>query len=326
MNEVEVSICCTVYNHEKYLKRCLEGFLMQKTDFAFEILIHDDASTDKSAEIIRMYEERYPDIIKPIYQIENQYSKGVKISLVHQFPRARGKYIALCEGDDFWCDENKLQIQYDEMEKNKAAVFCVHDVGTASEAGNLLEEKFPKTVIEKIISSNRMMNVLEENNMYPFQTSSYFIVSKYVKNLYKDIPKFMQISNVGDVPLMLYLLTKGETIYINKKMSYYRWGSEYGWNTLFRNTDSKRIMQLENGIASYCLYDVYTEGKYADIIENIILYDWFQALILGGNYKKINNKIFRRCYKKVDFKRRVYLRLCGIFPFFEKLYFSYKKL
>ena len=82
MTEPLVSICCLCYNHEPYIRECLEGFMMQKTNFAFEVLIHDDASTDKSAEIIREYEAKYPDIIKPIYQTENQYSKGVGVTRV----------------------------------------------------------------------------------------------------------------------------------------------------------------------------------------------------------------------------------------------------
>ena len=109
-----VSICCLAFNHEPYIREALEGFLMQKTDFPIEVLIHDDASTDGTASIIREYEERFPDIIKPIYQTENQYSKGIKnISGIFNFPRAKGKYIAMCEGDDYWTDPYKLQKQID---------------------------------------------------------------------------------------------------------------------------------------------------------------------------------------------------------------------
>jgi glycosyltransferase involved in cell wall biosynthesis len=117
-NDPLVSICCITYNHEKYIQQCLEGFLIQKTTFLFEILIHDDASTDRTADIIREYETKYPDIIKPIYQTENQYSKGVIVSAVYNWPRAKGKYIALCEGDDYWIDSYKLQKQVDFMEAN----------------------------------------------------------------------------------------------------------------------------------------------------------------------------------------------------------------
>ena len=115
-----VSICCITFNHEKYIGQTLEGFLMQKTYFPFEILIHDDASTDATANIIREYEAKYPNIIKPIYQTENQFSKGIRSMYgVFNFPRATGKYIAMCEGDDYWIDENKLQSQADFLEQNE---------------------------------------------------------------------------------------------------------------------------------------------------------------------------------------------------------------
>ena len=109
MNEPLVSVVCLVYNHEPYLRQCLDGFVSQKTSFPFEILIHDDASRDGSADIIREYEAKYPDLFRPIYQKENQYSKGTNIWASILFPMAKGKYIALCEGDDFWVDPEKLQ-------------------------------------------------------------------------------------------------------------------------------------------------------------------------------------------------------------------------
>ena len=93
-----VSVCCITYNHEPYIVQALNGFLMQKTSFPFEVLIHDDASTDRTADIIREYEKKFPKIIKPIYQKENQYSKGNRAILASfVYPRAKGKYIALCE-------------------------------------------------------------------------------------------------------------------------------------------------------------------------------------------------------------------------------------
>jgi glycosyltransferase involved in cell wall biosynthesis len=121
MNQLKplVTINCTTYNQEPYIRQCIEGFLMQKTNFPFEVLIHDDASTDKTAEIIREYEVKYPDIIKPIFQTENQYSKKVRISSIFQYPRAKGKYIALCEGDDYWIDSLKLQKQVTLLEENE---------------------------------------------------------------------------------------------------------------------------------------------------------------------------------------------------------------
>jgi len=123
-----VSVCCITYNHEKFICDAIEGFLMQKTDFPFEIIIHDDASTDGTADIIRKYEEQYPGIIKTICQTENQYSQGKKPMAEFVFPKARGKFIALCEGDDYWTDPLKLQKQVDFLENNPEYVVCYHDV------------------------------------------------------------------------------------------------------------------------------------------------------------------------------------------------------
>ncbi len=119
-----VSICCITYNHAKYIKSALDGFLKQHTDFDYEILIHDDCSTDGTTEIIKDYAERYPDIIFPLYEDENQWVKGRRGNLEFNYPRARGKYIALCEGDDYWIDEYKLQKQVEYLENHPECGLC----------------------------------------------------------------------------------------------------------------------------------------------------------------------------------------------------------
>lgn len=117
--QIMVSVCCLVYNHEPFLRDCFESFVMQQTTFPIEILVHDDASTDHSADIIREYTAKYPDLFKPIYQTENQYSQGKGfVGMTLNFERAKGKYIAMCEGDDYWIDPLKLQKQVDFMEKH----------------------------------------------------------------------------------------------------------------------------------------------------------------------------------------------------------------
>ena len=113
-----VSILCDTFNHEKYIRETLEGFLKQRTEFPFEIIVHDDASTDNTPAIVKEYAEKYPQIIKCILQKENQYSKKVNFWSDITFPKAQGKYIALCEGDDYWIDELKLQKQVDFLENN----------------------------------------------------------------------------------------------------------------------------------------------------------------------------------------------------------------
>ena len=119
-----VSIITLAYNHAPYIRQCIEGILMQKTTFSFELMIHDDASTDETANIIREYEALYPDVIKPIYQKENQYSIGASVMRKHIYPRIQGKYIAWCDGDDYWTDPLKLQKQVDFLESHPDYSIC----------------------------------------------------------------------------------------------------------------------------------------------------------------------------------------------------------
>ena len=132
-----VTIRCTVFNHEHYLRECLDGFVMQKTNFRFEAIVHDDASTDGSAAIIKEYAEKYPDIIKPIYETENQYSKhdGTLGRIMRE--HTHGKYVAFCEGDDYWTDPLKLQKQVDAAKNVDVIVACIGENSYTETPGNL---------------------------------------------------------------------------------------------------------------------------------------------------------------------------------------------
>ena len=143
MSKPIVSICSITYNHAPYIRQCLDGFLMQKTNFPFEIIINDDCSTDGTTEIIKEYAAKYPDLIKPVFHDENQYQKGVRGMYVkYVFPKAQGKYLALCEGDDYWIDPLKLQKQVDFLEShpNISYVFTNRLIYT---------EKTEETILQK---------------------------------------------------------------------------------------------------------------------------------------------------------------------------------
>lgn len=124
-----VAIHCITYNHEKYLRDALEGFVLQKTDFPFVAIVHEDASTDRTTEVLREYAEKYPDIILPIFEKENQYSKrnGSLGRIMKKACEVTGaKYIALCEGDDYWIDPQKLQKQVDFLEAHDDIIYTCH--------------------------------------------------------------------------------------------------------------------------------------------------------------------------------------------------------
>ena len=113
-----VTVRCVTYNQVNYIRKCLEGIVMQKTNFPFEAIVHDDASTDGTTEVVREFAEKYPEIIKPLYETENQWSKNNGAIAKVMDENTRGKYIAPCDGDDYWTDPLKLQKQVDFLESH----------------------------------------------------------------------------------------------------------------------------------------------------------------------------------------------------------------
>ncbi|MDD6040514.1 MAG: glycosyltransferase [Clostridia bacterium] len=209
-----VSICCTAYNHEKYLAQTLESFLSQRCDFAYEILIHDDVSTDRTADIIREYAARYPHIIRPMFQTQNQYSRGVPINETFNFPRARGKYIALCEGDDYWCDPDKLQRQIAHMESDPGCTFCFTNGYVHDEAGVHPDRPFlPYYENEKsLFTGESRAFTLDEMARVNFIPTASFVFR--VDALRALPPSFTQREcQHGDLRMRLFLTAAGHAWY-----------------------------------------------------------------------------------------------------------------
>lgn len=142
--EPVVSVICATYNHSNYIEDAIKGIISQKTNFPFEVIIHDDASTDGTQEIIREYAEKYPQQIRPIYQDKNQYSQDRK-PLDICLPLTRGRYIAILDGDDYWTDSRKLQIQFDYMEQHPNCVLTHHNAFTFKNDSIIKYSKLPNT-------------------------------------------------------------------------------------------------------------------------------------------------------------------------------------
>ena len=202
--EIVVSISCITYNHAPYIRQCLDGFMMQKTNFAFEVLIHDDASTDGTAEIIKEYEAKYPDVIKPIYEEENQWIKGRRGSAVFNFPRARGKYIAMCEGDDYWIDPLKLQKQVDFLEENKNVTMCFANAIQHFENG-IQEDSLLANIENRFYSGVEIFKewqVATATVMFRYEicnSSLYESVQNNPNFIFGDIVLFLTCANYGSV-------------------------------------------------------------------------------------------------------------------------------
>jgi glycosyltransferase involved in cell wall biosynthesis len=159
-----VSIVSLTYNHEKYIKQALDSFVMQKTNFNYEIVVHDDASSDNTPNIIKEYELKYPNLFRPIYQEENQKSKGGGIVTRIAFYAARGKYIAICEGDDYWTDPRKLQKQVDFLEANPDYGLVHTDCVIVDKNGNPLPDDILDNKRKAIRDGKVFYPLLEKNN------------------------------------------------------------------------------------------------------------------------------------------------------------------
>jgi glycosyltransferase involved in cell wall biosynthesis len=310
--EIQVSIICLVYNHKKYLRKCLEGFVMQKTCFKFEVLIHDDASTDGSQDIIKEYEEKYPDIIKPIYQTENQYSKNKPIIGVHLYPKAKGKYLAFCEGDDYWTDPLKLQKQFDILEKNRNCSISTHLVLCINENGSINKKRIPEKVIEEgIITGKDFFELISKHSSYPFQTTSYFVRREVADSMYKSSLDYLYKGGAADFKILLTSFLHGNMYYLDHPMSNYRLFSKGSWTSRMDDPSLNReyINKLNDTLLSY---DKYTDLKYHNQIMYLINKREFRLLMANHKYRKCLNTKYHVYFRKLSIKEKIYIIIHSI--------------
>lgn len=240
MNEIQVSIRCFAYNHERFIRQCLDGFVMQKADFRFEAIVHDDASTDNTAAIIREYAEKYPDIIKPIYETENQYSKHdgslTRIMNAH----TRGKYIAMCEGDDYWTDPYKLQKQVDFLESHPDYVMCSHLFDVYNERNKQLQKNDESSFTGKSYDLDTLIN----GEWYFQPLTVLFRFDAY------DREHFASYGLSMDVILYYELLRRGGKGYcLPDVMAVYRIHDGGVWS--LKSLDKQRAMEFQARLAIY---------------------------------------------------------------------------
>jgi len=225
-----VSICCQTYNHYKFISQCLDGFLMQQTAFDYEILVHDDASTDNTTAIIKEYERKYPHLFRCVYQTENQFKKQNSLTNI-LFPMSRGKYIALCEGDDYWTDPLKLQKQVDVLEKNSKLAIAAHGSYSLTDRLLLIDSPFE---VDTIWSTKDILV-----NKWFIMTASLMFRKSMIDLSRNWLP---QISH-GDLALILLASLNGDGFYTPEPMCVYRMAG-LGIMSRFTVKDSKNYIVL----------------------------------------------------------------------------------
>jgi glycosyltransferase involved in cell wall biosynthesis len=279
---IMVSVYCLAYNHERYIRKALEGFVNQKTDFSFEVFVHDDASTDKTASIIEEYHKKYPEIIKPIYETENQFSKiGAGIIKTILRPLFSGKYIAICEGDDYWCDELKLQKQVDYMECHPDCTLCVTNGYIHYENSDKMDD-FVFSISKNIPKAELKDSDFDVGglvDLYVPAASFLFPRSNYLK-----FPKSYERYCFGaDRKLAMYCCALGYCHFINDKTCVYNRGVPNS-ETTRKKSREESIIIAKGYFYLYQDINSITNYEYSSIIESKIIH--WQKILLFMDYKE----------------------------------------
>ena len=293
--DIMVSILCNVYNHEKYLEECLSSLVNQKTTFKYEILVHDDCSTDTSKSIIENFYKKYPQKIVPIYENENQYSKGIKITKSIMIPKIKGKYFCFCEGDDFWIDEYKLQKQYDFLETHKEYKFCVHNSIKVNRDSEKIGEILPlkdggDLICEDFIAGGG--NFVATNSIFSY---SY---------LAKNLPSYFDYLSI-DYIWQIYLSSIGKTFCFKNFMSAYRVQVENSWTNRIMNNKENHIQHIEKVIETLKMINKDTNYRYNDAIKQKIIINEYIILKIKRDYKKAKSGPYKQLWKKESWKSKI---------------------
>lgn len=306
MNQIPlVSICCITYNQEAFIEETIKGFLLQQVSFPIEIIIHDDASTDGTANIVRRYEEKYPDIFRPIYQTENQWRKGVKPSHAFVWPAARGKYIALCEGDDYWIDPLKLERQVAFMEQHPECSISTHNSFVRKADGTQFvynqESKYTSDGADHIYSIRDLIPHLF------YHTSSMLMRRSCIWPL----PAWVSKAFAGDYFVSLTLAGRGDIHFCNTVSSVYRVNE-----TSVSNYHSRQniLKDFERHLETF---DEETRHQYRSEIDLKLSDMRFSLYYYHPNYFKKLGFVFRnlgRIFRKDGFRQGYFSRLKLLIP------------
>lgn len=300
MQDYIVTVYCTAFNHGKYIRKTLEGFVTQKTTFPFRVIVHDDASTDDTRAIIEEYAQKYPDLIYPILQEENQYSQRVDIYKTFVMPLIQSKYTALCEGDDYWCDPDKLQLQIDYMQQHPNCSLCVHNTELIYESGEskgiLMNNDQDKPLTTE--------QIIEAGGGSLFHTSS-FVFKTEIRN---QKPKEFSINRVGDYPLAMYLAMHGDVYYIGRVMSRYRIGSTGSWVKKVSSNKELLAAQTERELQDLDRIDALSEHKYHESFLIAKKRSQYRTYLKFGKL----GKIFRDPVMRGFFRENTFLQKCKI--------------
>lgn len=316
---IMVSIICITYEQVNYIRDAIESFLNQKTNFAYEILIYDDASTDGTAEVVKEYAKRYPEKIVPILQTENQYSKGIKITKTFVFPMVRGKYVAFCEGDDFWTDENKLQKQFDYMEKNPNCQICLHH-GYSISADKKISYRFePLSEMPCVFGMKEAIQGLGIKTL----TNSFFYRAEMTK---KPYPPFMEIAPTGDYGTVIQAVMEGGYIYyMPEKMSAHRCCAKNSLTERWAKNPKFWERYIQKQMVMLDQLDQDTGYRYSDIIKEEKIKQTFDNNYILRDKMSMKVEPYKTMFRKLSLRKKLQFYCPSIYKFLQKFYHIFRR-
>ena len=266
-----VTVGVLSYNHEKWLRQCLESICTQETVFEYKVLIHEDCSTDGSAAIVREFAEKYPDKIETIIQQENQYSKGINIVQKYVIPSIKTKYFAICEGDDYWCDKKKLQTQVDYLEKHPECNLTFHNANVVDTNGSFIKTFYPR----KMFNDKKLFAKLEKPEGTDISVEELirldFTPTASLVGRTEKLYRLLDFSTSLDLLVRLVTTHDGCAHYFNKIMSAYRTGNPSSASGSIRTSaESLKKNFYDRHVGLLKEFDKFTEGRYHDEIAHQI--------------------------------------------------------
>jgi glycosyltransferase involved in cell wall biosynthesis len=278
----KVSVCVITYNHELYIAQCLQSIVDQRCSFNFEIVIRDDCSQDGTLEIIKIFQARYPEIIRLLNAEKNI---GANKNILVVFSAAKGEYLALCEGDDYWLDTQKLEKQLAVMESQPELTFTAHPCWIHEKDG-LTKTAYIKSTGNLEITCKDVLAI--SGQFAP--TASYM----FRRELLEYLPSWFGDAPVGDFFIEMYGIAMGRGLYLPEPMSVYRTYSVNSWTSSNNEKNSANLVAFSKVMVD-CLMSMQAEEKFFDVD--------FSRKLAASNFNMATGSLLMRSFP--DFKEAI---------------------
>lgn len=315
-----LSVVVITYNHEKYIRQCLDSILMQNIDFQIEIIIGDDCSPDNTPDIVREYHQKYPDIIRPTLRSVNV---GATRNQYECFLKCRGKYIAILDGDDFWTDKDKLKIQTNFLEKNDLYIGCTHRYSVVDQDNKIIQKIYsgPGRPQSGEYTIKDFLKYIYYGHPGTLVFKNIFLKPKYDYYIIPEGDRF-----ICDITLGLILVCLGKIYVLDDIMASYRsfqikGGSNYSSSIAKKNRIIDRLNFLKK-LELYCNDEMNLEIKHED---RMPYYVWWSILYMLRYPSLHNLKSLRSVYSLSNDKKKVYSYILMQLPKLPMLTMNYLK-